>query len=80
MKSYLTHARDKKIRNGCISRDKILCNCALWVKDLPMSSDTKYYQMQPPITQDTSMGESNIVVSAYTLYRHLQQYCSHPST
>ena len=26
-----------------------------------------------------SMGESNTVVSAYTLYRHLQQYCSHPS-
>ena len=23
-----------------------------------------------------SMGESNTVVSAYTLYRHLQQYCS----
>ena len=26
-----------------------------------------------------SMGESNTLVSAYTLYRHLQQYCSHPS-
>ena len=26
-----------------------------------------------------SMGESNTVVSAYTLYRHLQQYCSHKS-
>ena len=26
-----------------------------------------------------SKGESNTVVSAYTLYRHLQQYCSHPS-
>ena len=26
-----------------------------------------------------SMGESNTVESAYTLYRHLQQYCSHPS-
>ena len=26
-----------------------------------------------------SMGESNTVVSAYTRYRHLQQYCSHPS-
>ena len=25
------------------------------------------------------MGECNTVVSAYTLYRHLQQYCSHPS-
>ena len=25
-----------------------------------------------------SMGESNTVVSAYTLYGHLQQYCSHP--
>ena len=24
------------------------------------------------------MGESNTVVSAYTMYRHLQQYCSHP--
>ena len=24
-----------------------------------------------------SMGESNTVISAYTLYRHLQQYCSH---
>ena len=24
------------------------------------------------------MGESNTVVSAYTLYRHLQQYCSLP--
>ena len=26
-----------------------------------------------------SMGESNTVVSAYTMYRHLHQYCSHPS-
>ena len=26
-----------------------------------------------------SMGDSNTVVSAYTMYRHLQQYCSHPS-
>ena len=26
-----------------------------------------------------SMDEGNIIVSAYTLYRHLQQYCSHPS-
>ena len=25
------------------------------------------------------MGESSAVVSAYTLYRHSQQYCSHPS-
>ena len=25
-----------------------------------------------------SMGESNTVVSAYTMYRHLQLYCSHP--
>ena len=25
------------------------------------------------------MGESNTVVSAYALHRHLQQYCSHPS-
>ena len=24
------------------------------------------------------MGESNTVVSAYTMYRHLQQYYSHP--
>ena len=27
-----------------------------------------------------AMGESNTVVSAYTMYRHLQQYCCHPST
>ena len=27
--------------------------------------------------KDLSMGESNTVASAYTLYRHLQQYCSH---
>ena len=26
-----------------------------------------------------SMGKSNTVVSVYTTYRHLQQYCSHPS-
>ena len=26
-----------------------------------------------------SMGESNTIVSAYTMYRHLQYYCSHPS-
>ena len=26
-----------------------------------------------------SMGESNTVVCADTMYRHLQQYCSHPS-
>ena len=25
------------------------------------------------------MGESDTVVSAYTIYRHLQQYCCHPS-
>ena len=25
------------------------------------------------------MAESNTVVSAYTVYRHLQQYCSHLS-
>ena len=25
------------------------------------------------------MGENNTVVSAYIMYRHLQQYCSHPS-
>ena len=25
------------------------------------------------------MDESNSVVSAYTLHRHLQRYCSHPS-
>ena len=25
------------------------------------------------------MGQSNTVVSAYTMYRHLQQYCSHQS-
>ena len=25
------------------------------------------------------MGESNTIVSAYTSYRHLQQYCSYPS-
>ena len=25
------------------------------------------------------MDESNTVVSAYTTYKHLQQYCSHPS-
>ena len=25
------------------------------------------------------MGENNTLVSAYTLYRQLQQYCSHPS-
>ena len=25
------------------------------------------------------MGESNTVVSVYTMYRYLQQYCSHPS-
>ena len=24
------------------------------------------------------IGESNTVVSTYTMYRHLQQYCSHP--
>ena len=24
---------------------------------------------------DKSMGESNTIVSAYTMYRHLQQYC-----
>ena len=25
------------------------------------------------------MGDSNTVVGAYTMYRHLQQYCSRPS-
>ena len=25
------------------------------------------------------MGDSNTGVSAYTMYRHLHQYCSHPS-
>ena len=27
---------------------------------------------------DNLMGESNSVVNAYTIYRQLQQYCSHP--
>ena len=30
----------------------------------------------PVLDLDISMDESNTVVSAYTLYRHLQQYCS----
>ena len=25
------------------------------------------------------MGEYNTILSAYTLYRHLEQYCTHPS-
>ena len=25
------------------------------------------------------MGESNTVVSDYTMYRHLEQYCFHPA-
>ena len=32
------------------------------------------------ISSYTSMGERNTVVSAFTLYGHLQQYCSHPSS
>ena len=31
------------------------------------------------ILNTISMGESNTVVSAYTTYRHLQQYCFHPA-
>ena len=31
------------------------------------------------ISKSISIRESNTVVSAYTMYRHLQQYCSHPS-
>ena len=31
------------------------------------------------LTVHNSMGESNTVVSAFALYRHLQQYSSHPS-
>ena len=29
--------------------------------------------------KNESMGESNTVVSAFTMFRHLQQYCSHIS-
>ena len=35
-----------------------------------------YYQR---MCSSKSMGESNTAVSAYKTYRHLQQYCSHPS-
>ena len=38
-----------------------------------MNFDGRYHGL------DKSMGESNTVVSADTLYRHLQQYCSHLS-
>ena len=39
-------------------------------QECPIDTECKLYN---------SMGESNTVVSAYTLYRHLQQYCSHLS-
>ena len=32
-----------------------------------------------PFGKYIAMDESNAVVSAYTMYRHLQQYCSYPS-
>ena len=35
--------------------------------------------LQRDAMSSKSIGESSTVVSAYTLYRHLQQYCSHPS-
>ena len=28
---------------------------------------------------DTLVGASNTIVSVYTMYRHLQRYCSHPA-
>ena len=41
-------------------------------------SDTKISKNKNKIYIYISMGESNTVVSAYTLHKHLQQYCSHP--
>ena len=47
------------------------CNATLITfRDRPLST----------LPVDVSMGESNTVVSAYSMYRHLQQYCSHPSS
>ena len=39
---------------------------------------TKLWMCTLPIVS-LSMGESSTIVSAYTMYRHLQQYCSLPS-
>ena len=33
----------------------------------------------PKFKVNESMGECNTILSAYTLYRHLGQYCTHPS-
>ena len=40
---------------------------------------TRPWNQYLTLINSISMDESNTVVSAYTLYRHLQQYCSHPS-
>ena len=43
---------------------------------------THFTRNETPISEqakNVSMVESNTVVSAYTMYRHLQQYCSQPS-
>ena len=46
----------------------------------PPKGDAEYlaaFRYVSSVTTFISIGESNTVVSAYTLYRHLQQYCSH---
>ena len=53
----------------------------IWTAILVTMSISEYVTFTGPIhsTHNISMSESKTVVSTYTLYRHLQQYCSHPS-
>ena len=46
--------------------------CCIYTKMMGVSREFLYRE------KVRSMGESNTVVSAYTMYRNLQQYCSHP--
>ena len=46
---------------------------------MKIQRQVKLMSVNEPVFE-TLIGESNTVVSAYTMYRPLQQYCSHPLT
>ena len=45
----------------------------------PRKEPPQFWFSNNGLKKNILLNESNTVVSAYTLYRHLQQYCSHPS-
>ena len=62
-----------------ITRGRLKSLATLFNQYIPLSlSSTLETILTEIMLQIMLMGESNNVVSAYTLYRHLKQYCSHP--